>query len=196
MAARDLEELKQQVAEFERQFSLPPSEWGRKITSEEIQYLKDHYYYLQVVASAGGQPLTSVELITAKSSDWNIIDYGDAMGSSVGEFIFSCGYFKDDTPQEGDDDGGTLVSPGKGTLINQAFLTAQEMIEMAIARGWRGAHIVAGHPLMTRSAWIAAEKGGLRVTGFEPGRKDQRIKRLVSTSSSDFKLKFKNAGGR
>ena len=75
-----------------------------------------------------------MEVIKAESTNWNIIDYGDAMGASPGYYVFSSGYFRM-SKEDGEDDeeGGSMVNPGKGTIINQAFLTAQEMVQIGIS---------------------------------------------------------------
>ncbi len=198
MAARDLEDLKRQLASFEREFSLPPADWGRKVTSEEVQTILYNFFYLQMVSSGGGDPFEAVQVTIAKSTQWHIVDYGDAMGSTVGDRIFHNGslgaYFNGG--QEDEDGGDAVEGLGIGTLYNQAFLTAQEMVQLAVDRGWYGVHMVGFHPLMGRAAWIAAEKAGLPVSGFEPTRKDERIKRLLATPSSKLIMRAQASKGR
>ena len=184
-----LDELKKSIEEFERRFDAPPVDWGREVTHEEVRWLSDHYPFLQLVAAGGGKPSEKVEVIKAESTNWNIIDYGDAMGASPGYYVFSSGYFRM-SKEDGEDDeeGGSMVNPGKGTIINQAFLTAQEMVQIGISRGWYGVHLVDYHRLMGRAAWIEAQKSEVPVSGFEPDRKDKRIQGLLKKSSDQLVL--------
>lgn len=77
---------------------------------------------------------------------------------------------------------GPRTKKGSGSLISQAFHTAQEMIEIAAAREWEGVIIVDGHPVMKRAAWMACEQHNLSYGGFKPEETDwkkfQRIAQL------------------
>ena len=117
----------------------------RDISPEEIQYLLDCCPFLQVVDTVlhytNEQP-PEVQFIEAKSG-WKIFDYGDAMSSSPGEGILGFAEYKRLKDNEENDDGSE--GGGKGTIWNQAFMTAVEMAEIAKARGWKGIQIIDGH---------------------------------------------------
>jgi hypothetical protein len=157
----------------------------RDISQEEIQYLLDCCPYLQIVDTVlhfiDEEP-PEVQFIDAKSG-WKVFDYGDAMSSSPGEKILGFAEYKRILKQdeEDDDEGGG----GKGTIWNQAFLTAAEMVAIAKEHGWRGIQIIDGHRVMKRSAWIAALSEGLPVVGFEPSSEDEKVRKRVGMSSSE-----------
>lgn len=156
----------------------------RDISPEEIQYLLDCCPFLQIVDTVlhytDEQP-PEVQFIDAQSG-WTIFDYGDAMSSSPGEGILGFAEYK--RLKEGDDDDGG-EGGGKGTIWNQAFKTAAEMVEIAKARGWKGIQIIDGHRVMKRGAWITALNIGLPVVGFEPTAEDSKVRARVGMTTSE-----------
>lgn len=156
----------------------------RDISPEEIQYLLDHCPFLQIVDTVlhyteDEQP-PEVQFIDAESG-WQIFDYGDAMSASPGNKILGLETFK---RQADDDDGGK--GGGKGTIRNQAFLTAVEMVAIAKARGWQGIQIVDGNHLMKRAAWIKASQAGLSVSGFDASEHDKAVRDRVDMSDTEY----------
>jgi len=165
----------------------------RDISPEEIQYLLDCCPYLQIVDTVlhyiDEEP-PEVQFIKAESG-WTIFDYGDAMSSSPGELILGMGEYKrvlaDEKEGEGGGDAGD-EGGGKGTIWNQAFLTAAEMVAIAKAKGWKGIQVVDGHRTMKRGAWVKALSEGLPIIGFEPTAEDEKIRNRVDMSSSEIEV--------
>lgn len=162
-------------------------DWARSISAAEIIYLLNHAPFLQIINSEETSTQQEVKLVESKSG-WTIHDYGNAISSSPGRYLYGGGYFRvyaDDEDEEGGEGGG-IVNPNKGTLVKQAFDTAMEMVEIAKARGWKKITIVDGHPIMERAAWIKAEKLGLEVTGFIPEKRDYQVRSLLDLPAGDF----------
>ncbi len=156
----------------------------RDISPAEIQYLLDHCPFLQIVDTVLhyiGETPPEVQFVDAQSG-WRILDYGDAMSSSPGEKILGFAEYKR-IKDDGEEDGG-----GQGTIWNQAFITAIEMVELAHLHGWKGIQIVDGHRLMKRGAWIKASQLGLPVVGFEPTEKDEKIRERIDMSPNEYEL--------
>lgn len=155
----------------------------REVSPEEIQYLLDCCPFLQMADSVlhyiDTEP-PEVQFITAQSG-WKIFDYGDAMSSSPGEAIL--GMAEHHRMVSADDTGGE--GGGHGTIWNQAFMTASEMVEIAKVHGWKGIQIIDGHRVMKRGAWIKALDIGLPVIGFNPTSDDIRVRERVAMSSSE-----------
>jgi hypothetical protein len=147
----------------------------RKVSPREMQYLLDMCPFLQIVDTVlhyTDQAPPEVQFIEARSG-WKILDYGDAMTASPGEHILGLGGYRR-VDEDGDESGG-----GHGTIWNQAFLTATEMVEIAQARGWKGIQMIDGHRVMRRGAWIKALAAGLPVSGFKPTQEDERVRQRV-----------------
>jgi hypothetical protein len=160
-----------------------PRQFLWDINAHDVLYLLNRCPYLQIVDTKVSvtEPEEEPRIILAESG-WNIYDYGNALSTSPGLLLFAGGNFK--IPVEDDDDsgdGGGIVNPGKGTIFNQAFTTALEMIRIADERLWEGLLIVDGHPLMQWAAWAEAYDRGFVVEGYTPTEKDyakrQRIRR-------------------
>lgn len=154
------------------------------VTPQDILYLVKRMQFLQIVESTGAKkPTEEPEFLTAPSG-WTIHHYGDAMCTSPGKLLFSNGYFPFHTKD--DDEGGesgTLLNPGKGTMIKQAFDSAFEMVRLAKEFGWGGILIVDGHPDMQRAAWIEAVRIGIRLEGYYPDiEAEKKRRRIVSPS--------------
>lgn len=158
-------------------------DWSRPIKDSDVEFLLKQYPFLQIISTDPALPEElSVKLLPAKSG-WVIHDYGDVLCASPGELMY--GDYRD--KKEEDESGGagsSSLTAGKGTIVNQAFLTAQEMIEIAIERGWPSAEIIDGTHLMQWAAWMAAENHEYSLSGFEPSRADKakraRIQKFVS----------------
>lgn len=162
-------------------------DWVRSITAEEIIWLLDHCPFLQVVNSSATFEDKPVKFIEARSG-WTIHDYGDALSSSPGKFLLGGGNFKiilKEDDEGGEGGSGRILNPGKGTLRNQAYVTAMQMAEIAFQRKWRGMRIVDGHPMMERAAWIRAEELGVKVEGFKPSESDRKVRDRVRMSAAE-----------
>lgn len=153
-----------------------------QVRDSDILYLAEQWQFLQVVESGGHiQPRETPEILTAKSG-WNIINFGNAMATSPGKWIFRGGYFQW-TENEDDEGDGGIVNPGKGTIHKQAFDSACEMIQLAKEFGWRGVQIVDGHPKMQRAAWVEACRIGVRMDGYVPDVDAEKQRRRIVSAS-------------
>lgn len=180
------ENFEQQIQEVSKKLHIDVDVL-REISPEEIQYLLDRCPFLQIVGPTTELEPEEVKIIQSESG-WDIHDYGDAISSSPGRLLFGGGNFRiylDDEDEGGS--GGDIINPGKGTIRNQAFVTASEMVLMAHERGWDHFTIVDGHLLMKRAAWIKASEQGMTVDGFEPTAEDEKIRDRVLQSGEDFK---------
>src|SRR3990167_1220609 len=62
------------------------------VRDSDILYLFEQWQFLQVVESGGEVPaLEKPQILTAKSG-WSVVNYGDAMATSPGKWIFRGGY--------------------------------------------------------------------------------------------------------
>ncbi|MDF1654186.1 MAG: hypothetical protein P1U34_03650 [Coxiellaceae bacterium] len=149
----------------------------------DILYLFDKFPFLQIVDTrVEVDPPAEPAFITVPSSGWTVYDYGNAMSASPGLLLWGGGDFT--IPEEGEK-GGDIVNPGKGTIVNQAYETAVEMIRIADERGWEGLLIVDGHPLMQWAAWVEAYDRGFVIEGFEPNETDFAKRRRIRRSKSE-----------
>ncbi len=145
----------------------------RPVTEQDIAYLLHHYPYLQILNDRADFAEQIEPQFVRSDSGWLIHDYVEALSSSPGEFLFShADSFAAFAKDEDDDGGSGGVNPGKGTIINQAYITATQMVQIALERGWMVLRIVAGHPVMRWAAWMVADKAGVTVVGYEPSKKD------------------------
>lgn len=162
----------------------------REISPEEVQYLLDHCPFLQIVGPDMALEKEEVNIVQSKSG-WDIYDYRDALSSSPGRYLFGGGNFRiylDDEDDEGGG-GGDIINPGKGTVVNQAWVTAGDMMLIAHERGWNFVTIVDGHKIMKRAAWIKATELGITIDGFEPTLEDERIRERVLESGEELKVR-------
>lgn len=173
-----------------RGLSLPQIDWSGPIKREDVLYLLNRYPFLQIIST---EPAFDTEMepkFVQANSGWTIHDYGDAMSASPGELLYSdySQQLKTLEKKEDEDEGeggkGGRGVIGKGTIINQAFMTAQQMIAIAIEKGWPGVELVDGTELMKWAAWMAAEDNNLTLTGFEPSEADRerrvRIRKFLT----------------
>jgi len=177
---KDNDELEQQIQETAKKLNVD-IDVLREITPEEIQYLLDHCPFLQIVGPEMELAPEKVKIVQSESG-WDIHDYGDAIASSPGRLLIGGGNFRIYFGDEDDEDGGSggeIINPGKGTIRNQAFVTASEMVLMGQEHGWDVITIVDGHPLMKRAAWIKATEEGMTVDGFEPTEEDEKIRQRI-----------------
>jgi hypothetical protein len=165
-----------------REKGLPISriDWNGPIKHEDVLYLLGRYPFLQIISTDPNFTADTEPKFISAHTGWTIHDYGDAMSTSLGPLLF--GNYSEEDGESGS--GSTELNAGKGTVVNQAVMTAQEMIALAIQKGWPGVEIIAGTSLMQWAAWMMAEDNKLTVTGFEPTEKDkqkrERIRQLIS----------------
>jgi hypothetical protein len=163
---------------FERLGINPHIDWKNRINVSDVLYILDHWPFLQMV-DGGTSPLSTeqLQLLTAKSG-WKIHSYRDALSSSPGEFLFG------GAGEEGGEGGEGGAKPGKGTIVNQAVMTAFEMVELARQYGWEKIKLVDGHPLMLWAAWMQAEDLNIEIVGYQPSEHDFARRRRIKRSRS------------
>src|SRR3990167_2918354 len=188
------------LAEGLKKVGLTVPVWDREITDEEIQYFLDRWQFVQILSNNVLDPFSAVKRVKAKT-DWTILNYGDAMATSPGAFLFGGGDYrigvkrkKKKGDDDGDGDGGDLVNPDKGTIWRQAFETAAEMVELARRMGWEGIHIVDGHAIMKWAIWMHVADAQLTISGYEPSERDaerrERVKRSEVEDIKRFQLRL------
>ena len=187
---------------------IPNIDWSNTIKHEDVEFLLNRYPFLQIVST---DPTFADEIqpafITADSG-WIVHDYGDALSSSPGDQLFGnynppeaakpkmeAGEKENGGEGGGAGTGTTGIFAGKGTVINQAVMTAQEMIALAVKKGWPGVEIVAGTPVMQWAAWMTAEDYQFKVTGFTPSRLDRakrdRVRKYLTEIAETYAPQFR-----
>lgn len=76
------------IAENLSKLGLSVPVWERALTSTEIQYFVDRWPFLQILSTNTLDSYHEVQLLIARKSNWTILNYGDAMASSPGAFLF------------------------------------------------------------------------------------------------------------
>lgn len=161
----------------------------RPITASDIEYIASRCPYIQILnIDATFENYTKVQFITAKSG-WTIQDLDDGLCSSVGPFLFG----GSDEPLNVNDSNGCetrkkFVNPGKGTVINQAFETAQEMVELVRDRWKGGIEIIAGSDLMKWALWVAAMEHKMKLIGFEAKEADEKKRARLTRLKIEHKI--------
>ncbi len=142
--------------------------WKQRISARDVVYLLDHCPFLEISdprQQPPAQDIQPLKIVTARSG-WKIHDFKNMLSSSPGELLYG-------NPNEEDEGGGSGGRfPKAGTLINQAVITAFEMIEIAERHGWPGIQLVDGHPLMVWAAWVQTLDSGMEIEGYTPTAKD------------------------
>lgn len=166
-------------------FSVTAIDWTKPIGHAEVAYLLSRYPYLQMINSEAQWAEAVVPRFRKARNGWVMHDYGDAMSSSPGKYLFGPG--NPETKEEDEKGGGTDT----GTVIKQSFVTAEAMIEWAIEKGWPGVEIVFGEQFMKWAAWMAAQDRSYSLSGYEPTQKEkekrERIIRLRGESKAPTK---------
>lgn len=157
---------------------------ARPINAADIEYIRSQCPYIQILnIDATFENYTSVRFIRAKSG-WTIQDLDDGLCTSIGTFMFggSDTPFIEDLDNKDFDIVQEYVNFGRGTVIKQAFDTAQEMVEIIKTRWKGGIEIISGSELMKWALWVAAEENKLKLIGYEASEKDKakraRLNRL------------------
>jgi hypothetical protein len=154
-------------------------DWRRRVSAGDVLYLLDQCPFLQISDTSLqlSYDLPPLKVVTAKSG-WRIHDYGNALSSSPGEWMFGNPRARR-TRIDGEQKGGEGGGSGVGTVVNQAVLTVFDMIELVKAHEWAGIRLVDGHPLMAWAAWMYALDSGLEVEGYSPTAKDLARRRRI-----------------
>jgi hypothetical protein len=164
----------------------------REPTSRDLEYLHDKYPFVQFINPDGlFTEESKIQHITAESG-WTIVDYGDALCSSPGEFLYQgedsekfltailAGEKEDEDGGEGGEKGGGGANPGKGTIIKQTVDTVVDMIKIVLKKGWSGILIINGTPFMKWCSWYLATENHLNVEGFMPSEEEEKKRDRLS----------------
>jgi hypothetical protein len=149
---------------------LPPLDF---ISEEAIAYLRERYPYLQMISMNAKFEESVIPKFKKSPCGWLIHDYGQAMSSSPGPYLYGPGNpdLQEDEKSSGAAEGS---GTGDGTLVRQTVDTARAMIEFAIEKGWPGVEIISGSELMQWGAWLAAQEKNYPLTGYAPSAEEQR----------------------
>lgn len=171
-----------------------PINTSRPFTHQDIVYLLNKYPFIQIANTLSTFENAMALKILRADSGWNIMDYGDALCSSAGEYMFGGANYESfiqkildgrRTDVDSGDDGS--VNPGKGTIIKQTYDTTNELIDLAICKGWSGIELIDGTPLMAQFLWLICEEKGVALEGYTPDEQDEanakrkkRVKQLLA----------------
>jgi hypothetical protein len=175
----NIEELRQAIEKSkEKLLQKYATEWSGDFTVEEIEALLNRMPYLQMCNGDVEVEYDQEIAFVRSKSGWLVHDYWHALASSPGEHLFNTDMIdEDDTTGTGR--SGIGMPPGVGTIVKQAFDTAEQMVSLAKKRGWKGVYLVDGHRKMKWAAWVAAQAVGLEVYNFEPSENERdRLARL------------------
>lgn len=145
------------------------------INTAILQYLRERYPYLQMISMQAKFEEAIIPQFKKSSCGWVIHDYGQAMSSSLGKYLYGP---RNPGMKEKEEDttggSGTWDGTGAGTLIRQTVDTAKAMIDLAIEKGWPGVEIISGTELMQWAAWLAAQEKNYPLIGYSPSREEQK----------------------
>jgi len=184
----------------------------RPILYEDFYYLLGRYPYLEFShIEATHYPTTPPNIVTA-STGWKIHQYDELMISSqsallslllTGIDLSHAGVetlIKEEQREmrkrmrakakgeplaedESDKGGSEGRIPPVGTIVNQFFTTALEMVGLVRGANWPGIRLIRGYYPMQRAAWIACENQNLTCEGFEPTPEDHVVYSWVKTKA-------------
>ncbi len=151
----------------------------RGVTVEDLLWILDRFPFVQLTdGEKKAEPLPEVEVRSAPSSGWDIHNYGNAMSSSPGRLLFGSSSSDDSGDDEGS--GGLQVF---GTIVRQRYMTARDMVALAIDQGWGAVYVVDGHPKMMRDIWIESQAQGITVIGYKPTEADIATRDRIQLSA-------------
>lgn len=149
-------------------------DWDKPIRHEDVLYLLNRYGYLQLVNTEPSWEGDIVPQFFRARSLWIIHDYGQAISSSPGRYLYGRGNPEVRAEEEGTGGGNEGYVVETGSSIRQAFETAEAMIHLVMDKGWPGAEIISGSELMKCAAWIIAQNAGYNLQGYSPSEKDKQ----------------------
>jgi hypothetical protein len=157
------------------------------VTPASVEALKKRHPFLQVVQvydEEDPEPAFELKFFEAESG-WKVFDYGSAFAASRGEYGFGDSDFRVKFAEDGDDGGDWELNPGKGTYINQAVTTAEQLARIAVVRKWKAEELYDADPLMAWAFWAEASYYGLAVFGYEPTAADIAKRNRTKLSRRD-----------
>jgi hypothetical protein len=152
------------------------------INKRSIAYLRERYPYVQVISVNAKFEEAVIPKFKRATSGWIIHDYGQAMSSSPGRYLYGPG--NPEVAWRESEDG-----EGSGTLTRQTVDTAKAMIALAIEKGWPGMEIIAGSDLMQWAIYLAALDKNYPLTGYSPDaegtKRLERVQRIRKQQTSE-----------
>jgi hypothetical protein len=167
--------------------------WDRRLTDAELEYLFDRFTHIQIATPNNPKlPAYNPPKIVNSRSGWAMLNYGNAIASSPGEYLFNYAgipqyeKMKANNPslQDDDDEGGTDI----GTLSKQRFITAEDIVAEAMKNGWDSIHIVDGDPKFIWAIWVHAQEKNIAVTGYKFGKDEQERRERIYRSQLEDQL--------
>ncbi len=158
---------------------IPAIDWSKPIRHEDVLYLLRLYPYVQIISSNPQWEETIIPQFRRAGSGWLIHDYGQAMSSSPGPYLYGPGNpeLGEAKEREGGEGGGGFFS-----VTIQGLITAEAMIIWAMEKGWPGVEIISGTEFMKWAIWMVTQDRNYPSLGFEPSEVDkakhERIRRL------------------
>ncbi len=184
---KHFENLDPDSQQLVEKIGLKEANWSRPITPEDIEYLLQHWPFIQIM-STNELPIRDQADIYLLKTRWQCHDYGDALTTSPGKLLWQGGDYRINS------DLG-LVNPGKGTVVKQAFDSAAELAAGAKRLGWEGINIIDGSPMMQKfiayhARWeqgLSLRSDKLNTLEFEKliAEVDKMHPRLSRTSDED-----------
>ena len=194
-----MEALQQSIERSkQRLLAADATAWSTEFSAAEIAALLNRMPYLQICnADLDVDYEHEIAFVRAKSG-WLLHDYWNAIAASPGEHLYCTDMVAEDDSDEGGTTswGGVGMPPGVGTIVQQGFTTAEQMIALAQQRGWKGVYLVDGHRRMKWAAWVAGQSSGVEVFGFEPTEQERdRLYRLRRNEATIDKLRVNMRSG-
>ncbi|MBN2689285.1 MAG: hypothetical protein JXR42_01595 [Gammaproteobacteria bacterium] len=170
----------------------------REITEQELEYLRNMYPYVRLISPNAGY-ISEQNLIKKKAATgWQIFDYDNLIAISPGDKLFHSGNQKfiakilagkDPDGDDGDEgDGDDAFLPEAGTILQQALDTIEEIIRMALGRGWPYLKILDGSKIMKRMTWIKGEQHGWLIEGYSPSEEENKLLDRLRESDDEWQL--------
>lgn len=167
---------------------VPDIDWTADIRQSDIEYLTQRMPYL-VLRNPQATTFKREEAKNIVSrTGWVIKDYGDTLQVSPGERLFADkNSFSDVSETEGE--GEADFKPGAGTIIRQAFISAYEMVDIAL-ENWGAVGFYEGSDLMAFAAWMACMDQQQDLFNYEPDAEAAKKRRLIigETETEDYYL--------
>lgn len=155
---------------------VPELNLERDITPQELENLKLHYAFVQIMNPQDVTDHGTIRFIRSNSG-WLILDYGNAMTASPGGSLFDHGTYEKDEKGE-----LKRICSGKGTITKQIIDTAADMVKLAKEDcKWPLLHLVDGERLFRFGIWKATKDLGIKITGYVASKGDEaRYNRIVN----------------
>lgn len=165
---------------------LPDIDWTADIRQSDIAYLAKRMPYLVLRNPQATLFKREEAKHIVSSTGWVIKDYGDSLQVSPGESLFADKNSLSDVG-EAEGEGEVDFKPGTGSIIQQAFTAAYEMVEIAL-ENWGEVGFYEGSELMAWAAWMACMDKQQDLFNYEPDEAAVKRRRLIigETEAEDY----------